>query len=142
MKGVKEMLDKTDILIIDELSKNSRITMKELGEKVHLTGPATSARVAKLEDSGVIEGYTIKVNKEKMGYSVHAIIHIFTKSTNHQPYLSFIKKQDKCVINNYKVSGESCYLLECKFPSNEILDEFLTDMSNYVSYKLSIVINK
>ncbi|SDJ20906.1 Lrp/AsnC family transcriptional regulator [Alteribacillus bidgolensis] len=136
------MLDKTDILIIDELSKNSRITMKELGEKVHLTGPATSARVAKLEDSGVIEGYTIKVNKEKMGYSVHAIIHIFTKSTNHQPYLSFIKKQDKCVINNYKVSGESCYLLECKFPSNEILDEFLTDMSNYVSYKLSIVINK
>lgn len=141
MKGVKEMLDKTDILIIDELSNNSRITMKELGEKVHLTGPATSARVAKLEDIEVIEGYTIKVNQEKMGYSVHAIIHIFTKSTNHQPYLFFIKKQNKYVLNNYKVSGESCYLLECKFPSNEILDEFLTDMSKYVSYKLSIVIN-
>jgi DNA-binding Lrp family transcriptional regulator len=57
-----KMLDKTDMHILDELSKNSRITMKELGEKVHLTGPATSARVAKLEDSGVIEGYTIKVN--------------------------------------------------------------------------------
>ncbi len=142
MKGVKEMLDSTDILILDELSKNSRITMKELGEKVHLTGPATSARVAKLEDSGIIEGYTIKVNQVKMGFSVHAIIHIFTKSTNHQPYLSFIKKQDPYIINNYKVSGESCYLLECKFPSNEILDEFLTDISNYVSYKLSIVINK
>ncbi|WP_102346092.1 Lrp/AsnC family transcriptional regulator [Bacillus sp. Marseille-P3661] len=136
------MLDSTDILILDELSKNSRITMKELGEKVHLTGPATSARVAKLEDSGIIEGYTIKVNQVKMGFSVHAIIHIFTKSTNHQPYLSFIKKQDPYIINNYKVSGESCYLLECKFPSNEILDEFLTDISNYVSYKLSIVINK
>ncbi|WP_099157071.1 Lrp/AsnC family transcriptional regulator [Virgibacillus ndiopensis] len=136
------MLDNTDIFIIDELSRNSRITMKELGEKVHLTGPATAARVAKLEDSGVIEGYTIKVNQVKMGYSVHAIIHIFTKSTNHQPYLSFIKKQAQYVINNYKVSGESCYMLECKFPSNEIVDAFLTDLSNYVSYKLSIVINK
>ncbi|MGO4889745.1 Lrp/AsnC family transcriptional regulator [Anaerobacillus sp. MEB173] len=136
------MLDNTDILILDELSKNSRITMKELGEKVHLTGPATSARVAKLEENGVIEGYTIKVNQVKMGYSVHAIIHIYAKSTNHQPYLLFIKKQNQYVINNYKVSGESCFLLECKFPSNEILDEFLTDMSNYVSYKLSIVINK
>jgi Lrp/AsnC family transcriptional regulator, leucine-responsive regulatory protein len=136
------MLDNTDIHILDELSKNSRITMKELGEKVHLTGPATSARVVKLEDNGIIEGYTIKVNQEKMGFFVHSIIHIYTKSTNHQPYLSFINEQEQYVINNYKVSGESCYLLECRFPSNEILDKFLTGLSNYVSYKLSIVINK
>ncbi|GGB44322.1 Lrp/AsnC family transcriptional regulator [Fictibacillus barbaricus] len=136
------MLDNTDSHILDELSKNSRITMKELGEKVHLTGPATSARVAKLEDSGIIEGYTIKVNQEKMGYSVHSIIHVYTKNTNHQPYLSFIKNHNQYVINNYKVSGESCYLLECKFQSNAILDEFLTGLSNFVSYKLSIVINK
>ncbi|OXT16123.1 transcriptional regulator [Bacillus sp. OG2] len=126
------MLDGTDKHIIEELSKNSRIKMKELGEKVHLTGQAASARVAKLEDLGVIEGYTIKVNKEKMGYPVHAILHIYTKTANHQPYLSFVKKQN----------GESCYLLECRFPSNERLDEFLTGLSNAVSYKLSIVISK
>jgi Lrp/AsnC family transcriptional regulator, leucine-responsive regulatory protein len=136
------MLDNTDIHILKELTKNSRITMKELGEKVHLTGPATSARVAKLEDNGIIEGYTIKVNQAKMGFLVHAIIHIYTKSTNHQPYLSYIKNQEQYVINNYKISGESCYLLECKLPSNEILDEFLTGLSKLVSYKLSIVINK
>ncbi|WP_050182304.1 Lrp/AsnC family transcriptional regulator [Domibacillus robiginosus] len=136
------MLDSTDMLILDELSRNSRITMKELGEKVHLTGQAASARVVKLEDNGIIEGYTIKVNQVKMGYSVHAIIDIYTKSTHHQPYLSFIKTKGKYVMNNYKVSGNSCYLLECKFPSNEILDEFLTELNNYVNYKLSIVINK
>ncbi|WP_440108902.1 Lrp/AsnC family transcriptional regulator [Paenibacillus sp. QZ-Y1] len=136
------MLHNTYMHILKKLTKNSRITMKELGEKVHLTGPATSARVAKLEDNGIIEGYTIKVNQVKMGYIVNPIIHIYTKSTNHQPYLSFIKKQVQFVINNYKVSGENCYLLECKFPGNEILDEFLTGLSNLVSYKLSIVINK
>lgn len=136
------MLDTTDLKIIEELTLNSRITMKELGEKVHLTGQVASSRVAKLEDLGIIEGYTIKVNQMKMGYSVHAIIHVFTKTTNHQPYLSFLKKHGTSVLNNYKVSGESCYLLECKFPSNEILDEFLTGLSNHVSYKLSIVINK
>jgi Lrp/AsnC family transcriptional regulator, leucine-responsive regulatory protein len=136
------MLDSTDLRIIEELSKNSRITMKELGEKVHLTGQAASARVAKLEDNGIIEGYSIKVNQAKLGYSVHAIIHIYSKSTNHQPYLSFIKKQKQYIINNYKISGESCYLLECKFQSNEVLDEFLISLSNLVSYKLSIVITK
>lgn len=136
------MLDNTDLQILDELSKNSRITMKELGEKIHLSGPATSARVEKLENSGIIEGYTININQVKMGYFVHAMISIFTKSTHHQPYLSFLKTQEQYVINNYKISGDSCYLLECKFPSNEKLDEFLVKLNEHVNYKLSIVINK
>jgi Lrp/AsnC family leucine-responsive transcriptional regulator len=136
------MLDHTDMRILEELSKNSRIKMKELGEKVHLTGQAAASRVAKLEDSGVIEGYTIKVNEVKMGYFVHALINIFTKDTHHQPYLSFVKKQEKYVINNYKISGDGCYLLECKFSSNESLDQFLIELNKHVNYKLSIIVNK
>ncbi|MEC0128452.1 Lrp/AsnC family transcriptional regulator [Paenibacillus pabuli] len=136
------MLDSTDKLIIDELSINSRITMKELGRKVHLTGPAAAARVAKLEDRGVIERYTIQVNQNELGCWVHAWITIYTKSTSHQPYLSFIKEQEKFVLNNYKISGDGCYLLECRFQSNEVLDQFLTILNKYVNYKISIVINK
>lgn len=136
------MLDHTDVQILEELSKNSRITMKELGEKVHLTGQAAASRVAKLEDNGVIEGYTIKVNQVKLGYYIHALLNIYTKSTHHQPYLSFIKTQKKYVMNNYKISGDGCYLLECRFPSNEALDQFLVELNKNVNYKLSIVINK
>lgn len=134
------MLDCTDMRILEELSNNSRITMKELGEKVHLTGQAASDRVAKLEDDGVIEGYTIKVNQVKLGCHVHAFLTIITQSLNHRPYLSFIKKQPY-IINNFKISGEGCYLLECQFPSNEILDRFLEDLNEHANYKLSIVIN-
>ena len=136
------MLDQTDMRILEELSKNSRITMKELGEKVHLTGQATSARVAKLEDNGVVEGYTIKVNQVKLGCFIHAFITIFTQSTYHQPYLSFIETQENYIINNYKISGDGCYLLECKFPSHELLDQFLVDLNKHANYKLSIVISK
>ncbi|WP_341200972.1 Lrp/AsnC family transcriptional regulator [Planomicrobium okeanokoites] len=135
-------LDNTDFHILDELSKNSRITMKELSEKVHLSAPATSARVEKLEAAGIIEGYSIKINQEKMGYAVHAIINIFTASTYHRPYLSFLEEQEQYVINNFKISGDSCYLLECKFPSNESLNEFLDKLDQHVNYKLSIVIDK
>jgi Lrp/AsnC family transcriptional regulator, leucine-responsive regulatory protein len=142
MKGFEKMLDSTDMRILDELSKNSRITMKELGEKVHLTGQATSARVAKLEDNGVIEGYTIKVNQVKLGCFIHAFITIITVSTYHQPYLSFIKTQEQYIIHNYKISGDGCYLLECKFPSNELLNKFLEDLNQHANYKLSIVISK
>jgi len=136
------MLDHTGMGILRELSKNSRITMKELGEKVHLTGQAAAARVAKLEENGIIERYTIEVDQPKLGCLIHAWINIYTKSTHHQPYLSFIETQENYVLNNYKISGDSCYLLECKFPSNEVLDQFLVELNKYVNYQLSIVINK
>ncbi|MFC3040810.1 Lrp/AsnC family transcriptional regulator [Virgibacillus xinjiangensis] len=136
------MLDHTDIRILEELSKNSRIKMKELGRKVHLTGQAASDRVAKLEESGVIEGYTINVNKDKLGYMVHAFITIITQTLNHQPYLSFIKTRQTYVLNHYKISGDGCYMLECKFPDNASLNSFLEELNGYANYKLSMVVNK
>ena len=114
--------------------------MKELGEKVHLTGQATSSRVIRLEEKGIIEGYTIKLNERKLGYYVHAFINIYTRSIQHSSYLSFVKTQQEYIIKNFKISGEGCYLLECKFPSNEALDQFLTQLNEHANYKLSIVI--
>lgn len=133
-------MDQTDSLILAELSKNSRIPMKELGGKVHLTGQAAASRVAKLEDTGVIEGYSIKINQSKLGFFMHAFITISTNTHNHQPLLAYIKTQEHYKINNYKISGDGCYLLECRFPSNEHVDQFLDGLSKYANYKLSIVI--
>ncbi|SDO06439.1 Lrp/AsnC family transcriptional regulator [Halobacillus aidingensis] len=135
------MLDHTDLKIIQELTHNSRMTMKELGDKVHLTGQAAATRVAKLEEQGVVEGYTVKVNKKKIGYAVHAFITVMTQSTSHHPYLNFVETQTKHVENHYKISGEGCYMLECRFVSHEQLDQFLVDLNRHANYKLSIVIN-
>ncbi|WP_257349750.1 Lrp/AsnC family transcriptional regulator [Pseudalkalibacillus decolorationis] len=136
------MLDHTDKEILKELLENSRISMKQLGEKVHLTGQAAANRVLKLEEEGVIENYTVTLNQAKIGYPVHTFINIYTKSTKHDPYLSFLDKHQAYVKNNYKISGDGCYLLECRFPDNSELDEFLTELNHYTNYKLSIVINK
>ncbi|MEK5108929.1 Lrp/AsnC family transcriptional regulator [Cytobacillus sp. FSL K6-0129] len=135
-------MDQTDKRIIEELSRNSRITMKELGERVHLTGPAATARVEKLEDNGIIEGYSIKVNQTKLGCFIYTFINIYIEGTHHYSYLSFIQTKNHYIINNYKISGDGCYLLECRFPNNEALEQFLTELNKYANYKLSIVINK
>lgn len=136
------MLDNTDKRILEELSVNSRITMRELGKKVHLTGQATAERVIKMEETGVIRGYTIEVNQAELGYPVNAFITVMTQHSNHQPYIAFVKSESDYIINNYKISGEGCYLIEGKFPSNKLLDEFLQRLNEYGNYKLSIIINK
>lgn len=136
------MIDEIDKKILDQLSQNSRMTMKDLGEKVHLTPPAAASRVVKLLDNGIITGCSIEVNQEKLGYAIHAFLDIIIENIHHQSYLAFIETQDMYVINNYKVSGDHCYLLESKFPSNEVLNQFLIDLNKHANYKLSIVISK
>ncbi|MCD2137987.1 Lrp/AsnC family transcriptional regulator [Salinicoccus halitifaciens] len=136
------MIDHTDQEILAILSENSRISMKELGERVHLTGAAAAACVMKLLDNGVITSCSIEVNQMKIGYPVHAFINIMIPGITHQNYLEFLDEYPQFVINNYKVSGEGCYLLESRFPSNEVMDQFLTDLNKYANYKLSIVIGK
>lgn len=136
------MIDHTDQKILDSLSGNSRISMKELGEKVHLTGAAAAARVMKLLDNGIITSCSIEVNQMKIGYPVHTFINIFIQNISHHSYLSFLDDHPQFIINNYKISGDGCYLLEGRFPSNEVLDQFLTDLNRYANYKLSIVISK
>ncbi|KAB2494236.1 Lrp/AsnC family transcriptional regulator [Priestia endophytica] len=135
------MIDEIDKKILEELSKNSRMTIKELGEKVRLSSPATNSRIMKLLDNGIITRCSIEVNHVKLGLAIHAFLNIYINNTVHQPYLAFIETQDNYVINNYKISGVGCYLLECKFPSNEVLDQFLKDLNKFANYKLSIVIS-
>ena len=88
------MIDETDKKILDELSKNSRLTMKELGERVHLTPPATASRVVKLLDNDIITGCSIEVNPVKLGFAIHAFLNIYIENIHHQPYLAFIETQE------------------------------------------------
>lgn len=81
------------------------------------------------------------MNQVKLGFTIHAFLNIYIINIHHRPYLAFIETQDKYVINNYKISGDGCYLLECKFPSNEVLDQFLNDLNKQANYKVSIVIS-
>lgn len=73
---MKTKIDATDVRIVEELRKNARITMKELGARVFLTGQAVRNRVGRLEDMGILQRYTINVNCPVFGYKVHAVIRV------------------------------------------------------------------
>lgn len=70
---IPKELDDTDRKIINELKKNSRISMTELGKKVFMTGQAAKNRLERLQDLGVVERYTVNVNCPVFGYTVHGL---------------------------------------------------------------------
>ena len=72
-------IDETDRRILEYLHKNSRATMKEIGEKVHLTGQAVKNRLERLEDLGILKSYTVNIDCPVFGYKTHALLRLQLK---------------------------------------------------------------
>ncbi|WP_010480139.1 Lrp/AsnC family transcriptional regulator [Thermococcus zilligii] len=68
MKG-RAKIDPIDLRIIELLSKDARMTYKELAEALGTTRQRISRRMEKLERMGVIQKYTVVPNFDLLGYS-------------------------------------------------------------------------
>ncbi|MCU6793482.1 MULTISPECIES: Lrp/AsnC family transcriptional regulator [Paenibacillus] len=135
-------IDDVDLLILECLLEKATRTHKEIGQIVHLTGQAVGARVRKLEELGVIEGYTLKWNPEKIGKSLHGLITVYMKSTvSHQTFQDFVQR-DSRVQEVHRITGEGCYWLRIFVDDNMRLNEFLDDLLNYGNYRLSLSIGR
>ena len=81
-------MDEIDKQIVEILSKQGRLQWKELGEAVHLSGPAAAERVRRLEKQGIICGYKAVVDESKTGRATTALITIILSSGRHGPVRS------------------------------------------------------
>ncbi len=112
------MLDERDIIIIDMLRKDARTPVSLIAKKLGISNTAVKKRIEKLENSGVISGYTVKVNDQLLGQKkALLILHVpFEHST------SIIKK-----IMNNKEKYESVYY---RASSNAYMFYILTSEEN------------
>lgn len=133
------MLDETDIKILKLLAQNSRRQWQEIGEEVHLTGQAVRNRINRLEKLGVIEGYTIKVNSEKLGKEIVAFITVFMKTTDHAAFQKYINNNTLITEAN-RISGEGCYMLKVAAANQEELVALLDEILQYGNYKVNLSI--
>ena len=67
-------LDRIDLAIIAALQKNARLSNKELAAKVNLAPSSCLARVRKLTEANVLQGFHAEVNPSALGASLQAII--------------------------------------------------------------------
>ena len=69
-------MDKIDREILNILQKDARVSNKYIAEKVHLSPPAVTARINKLESIRIIEGYSTVINAKKMDKNIMARINL------------------------------------------------------------------
>src|SRR5215471_11020395 len=63
-------IDAVNKRILEELLREPRLTMSELGRRIGMSSPAVTERVRRLEETGVIRGYQLDLNPAALGYQL------------------------------------------------------------------------
>lgn len=106
-------LDRSDRAIVKALQRSGRCTNSELAELVGLSESACLRRVKRLEEGGLIEGYTAIVNPHKAGCPISVFVNITLdrqEKAHLQAFETAVQKVPE-VIECYLMSGEYDYLL-------------------------------
>lgn len=120
-------MDAMDFKLIELLQEDGRATQLELARAIGLSQPATAERIRKLEEAGVILGYTARVDASKLGADVTAFVGV---GIEHPKYFeAFIKKVLKMpeVLECHRVAGGDSYLLKVRTRTTGTLDALLVD---------------
>jgi Lrp/AsnC family leucine-responsive transcriptional regulator len=102
-------LDAYDARILAELQADARLSMAELGRRVHLSQPAVTERVRKLELAGVITGYRAAVDLGRLGYGIRAVVRV--GRCDYARLVKLIEATPEC-LSAYNVTGEDSWVLE------------------------------
>lgn len=116
MHGV--CLDKQDVRILEILQKDSQLPRLQLAELVGLSSSQCFRRVKRLEETGLIERYSLIINREKAGFDVSVAVMVqFRKSeTNARDKAVALIQQTDVIQECFAITGEYDFLLRvyCK----------------------------
>ena len=106
-------MDKTDRKILAELQKNGRASLQEISQAVGLSSTPCWTRMKRMEESGVIERYTVSLNAQALGLGDTVMVQVTLDSHSDNTLEKFgeILASIPEVVEAYLVSGEYDYLL-------------------------------
>lgn len=134
-------MDVLDKKILDMLKMNARASFATIGKEVGLSAPAIGKRVKQMEEEGIIEGYALKVNHEKLGIETKAYITLVmhrgpTGTSDAQKQIQAMEEVQSCD----RITGDDCLCVLGYFRNNRHLISFLEKIAAYGASKTSIIL--
>ncbi len=119
-------MDPIDRHILKILQANSRASASEISKEVALSLPAVSERIRKLEESGVIASYGIRVNRTAAGYHLLAMMFVSIDKTEQIENFRNTVVAFPQVLECHHIAGEYDYLLKLLVRDTTELEDFLS----------------
>ncbi len=132
------MLDDIDQRILEILSSDSRASLKELGQQASLSSPAVSERLRRLEERGVIRGFTVEIDPSALGYTLQALVRIRPLPGKLHIVQKLIEETPEFTECD-KVTGEDCFVVRLFVRSIDQLDSIIDRIADKAETNTVIV---
>lgn len=141
MKSEK-LLDDVGWKLLDELQRDARLSLSELGRRVGLSTPAVRERVAQMEEQGIIAGYQAVVDPRKAGYPVLAFVRMTVGGDERLARrLAGEAREMPEVLECHRATGDHAFILKVAAPSVEALERLIDRLTVYGMTSTSVVLS-
>ncbi|MCL4436892.1 MAG: Lrp/AsnC family transcriptional regulator [Thaumarchaeota archaeon] len=116
-------LDETDRKILNEYLKDARLSYREIAKRINVAVGTVLSRTKKMEQEGVIKGYTVVLDDEKLGYMLTAVTEVtVSKGRLVEVEKEIAKLNSTCAV--YDVTGLTDAFIIGKFRSRSEISAF------------------
>jgi len=137
---IEKLLDPTGKKLLAFLQQDARMSYSELGRQVGLSVTAVIERIRRLEETGLISGYKVELNREKLGLSVLAFVRLQTTPERYSAVLALIKTLP-AVLECHHVTGEESFVLKLVVATVGELEPLIEQLSKFGQTSTSIVMS-
>ncbi len=137
---LESVLDATGWQILEALQEDARISFTELGKRVGMSPPAVAERVRRLEECGIITGYSAQVNLEKAGFPITAFIRL-NAGEDCQGMGTTLAHNIPEMLECYRVTGTDDYIMKITSASVAALEDLIDRVASYGSCITSLVLS-
>ncbi len=134
------LLDEYGRKLLEELQKDARASYAELGRRIGLSPSATAERLRRLEEEGIVRGYSVEIDREALGWPILAIIRMTCDGPRYHPFLKFVKELPE-VRECHHVTGGDAFFLQVTTASIEDLERIIERLLPYGIPTTSIVLS-
>jgi DNA-binding Lrp family transcriptional regulator len=120
-------LNETDKKILENLLEDARFSSRQIAKNVGVSVGTVLSRIKKMEDIGIIKGYSAILNHEKLGYELTVVTEI-TVSKGRLVEMENEVAKNPNVCGVYDVTGLTDSVIIAKFKSREDLGKFTKNL--------------
>jgi Lrp/AsnC family leucine-responsive transcriptional regulator len=124
--------------ILDELQRDGRLSLAELGRRVGLSPPAVAERVSRLERDGVITGYHSRIDPRALGFALGVVIRV-RPAPREIAKVAALARETPEVVECHRITGEDCFFMKLHVRDIEHLEEVLDRFIIYGQTTTSII---
>ena len=131
-------LDPTDVRILESLIADARVSVAELARDVGLSAPSVSERIKRLEEAGVIEGYTLALNPAALGLPLAAWLRVRPIPGQLRKVAEILQSLPE-IVECDRITGEDCFIARAHVRSVDDLEKLIDQVIPYAMTNTSII---